>query len=71
MKKYAVFHHAKEIAENATEKTQNKLSNAQNLAAEKYNIIAKVSIKYIISKVTQKFLILFHRFLYISATNVF
>ncbi|KAM0731640.1 Mitochondrial potassium channel [Formica fusca] len=41
MKKYAVFHHAKEIAENATEKTQNKLSNAQNLAAEKYNIIAK------------------------------
>ncbi|XP_070165496.1 mitochondrial potassium channel [Polyergus mexicanus] len=41
MKKYAVFHHAKKIAENATEKTQNKLSNAQNLAAEKYNIIAK------------------------------
>ncbi|KAL6447350.1 hypothetical protein ACFW04_001523 [Cataglyphis niger] len=38
MKKYAVFHHAKEIA---TEKAQNKFSNAQNIAAKKYNVIAK------------------------------
>lgn len=45
MKKYVVFHHAKEIAGNATEKAQNKFSNVQNIAAKKYNIIAKVSIK--------------------------
>ncbi|XP_029173996.1 uncharacterized protein LOC114942731 [Nylanderia fulva] len=39
--KYAVFHHAKEIVESTSEKAQNKFSSVQNVAAEKYNIIAK------------------------------
>lgn len=51
IKKYAVLHYAKEIVEKSTEKAQNKLFNAQNVASEKYNIVAKVSIiKYIIPR---------------------
>jgi hypothetical protein len=45
VKKYKLLHNAKGIVENATEKAQSKLSNAQNVATEKYNIVAKVSSK--------------------------
>lgn len=46
VKEYGMLHNAKEIVENAAEKTQSRFSNVQNIANEKYNIIAKVSIKY-------------------------
>lgn len=39
--KNAVFHRAKEIVENTTEKAQIKFSNVQNIAAQKYNIVTK------------------------------
>lgn len=45
IKKYAVFHHAKEMIENATEKAQNKFSNVQNVKAEKYNIVESIAKK--------------------------
>jgi len=45
MKRHKVFD-AKGIVENA-KKTQSKLANVQNIATEKYNIVAKVSNKYL------------------------
>ena len=38
-----MLHNAKGVVENATEKVQIKLASAQNIATEKYNIVAKVS----------------------------
>lgn len=49
-KKNAIVQHAKKIVENATEKAQNKFSNAQHIAAKKYDVVVKVSIKYITIK---------------------
>lgn len=64
MKKYLVFGYAKKVIGSTTEKVQNKFSNAQNIAAQKYNIVAKVRIKYIISR--QKSLFINLHFFYID-----
>lgn len=47
VRRYGVLHNAKGIVENATEKAQSKLASAQNIATEKYNVIVKVSSKYL------------------------
>lgn len=49
-RKNAIFQHAKQIVENATEKAQNKFFNAQNVTPEKCDIVVKVSIKDIKAK---------------------
>lgn len=64
-KKNAMFQYAKQIVENTTEKAQNKFSDAQNVAAEKYDVVVKVSIKYIISK-QNVFISIQHFFLLIN-----
>ncbi|XP_012539232.1 uncharacterized protein LOC105838307 isoform X2 [Monomorium pharaonis] len=41
MKRYGLLHNAKTIVENTAKKAQSKLSDAQNVATEKYNVVAK------------------------------
>lgn len=47
MKGRGVLYNAKELLQNVTGKAQNKFADAQNIATEKYNIVAKVSNKHL------------------------
>jgi len=47
MKGLGVLDNAKGLVQNVAGKAQDKLADAQNIATEKYNVVARVSNKYI------------------------